>query len=666
MPLDNPARMIRLITSMIEGGNEPTATRLRQSSGLTIDVTCSVVVLFLVKSEKSQKKPKGGGNIEPLTQAAILKLFTTANSVGAALLALVIEQFFVLPLNADQLNSPTVWEFLEKAVVPCMAHLAKSSTMNATEAAACSDFMDITERIFISLVRLGLFNGVLENKTKEMILSSLADDAETMLSNRRKPPEFLRAAFVAECEKLDSQTLDLEQFVSLMEKISTTGASKSEKTMTKRRRKELEQAFESADVDGNGCVNLYEFEALYVKVNPTRRASVVQRANEALKGLKLSSRTVECAERIIAIRRGEGNELGSQRYTRNDSYGRRKQRQSSRGDHGRLSTAIFGSAEVSAEAAKAAIRSRKKGSESGKLQDKLELFQMAVFGNPSIQSVIKRQRFDLVRVLERGVPGPPPAPKAAPGALRFNGIAPIAVPTSPKPVAPPLKRPLSWNRSSSKVVPAPPVLVSPVVPLKKVSLSMVSAKKASNLTTDEEIAAALLIQAFFKRHQAAQIQSSEAVEAHKSAHKRHTLPGDHLLGAVELSWMDLTQRFVRYVSEHFFETGNGFDTCKLIFETWVAHLIKARTWAFTADGKRTGDISKAESLKLCAPEDLDEAEAELYVAKQLELSNLGVTTLLARVIASLAEKLGDGDLPDVAIELMVEVRAVRTPVSTTT
>eukprot|EP00615_Pteridomonas_danica_P003653 CAMPEP_0114336428 /NCGR_PEP_ID=MMETSP0101-20121206/5703_1 /TAXON_ID=38822 ORGANISM="Pteridomonas danica, Strain PT" /NCGR_SAMPLE_ID=MMETSP0101 /ASSEMBLY_ACC=CAM_ASM_000211 /LENGTH=79 /DNA_ID=CAMNT_0001468353 /DNA_START=390 /DNA_END=626 /DNA_ORIENTATION=- len=43
----DPARLLRLMTSLMEGGNERTANLLSQKAGLTLDATCATLVSYV-------------------------------------------------------------------------------------------------------------------------------------------------------------------------------------------------------------------------------------------------------------------------------------------------------------------------------------------------------------------------------------------------------------------------------------------------------------------------------------------------------------------------------------------------------------------------------------------------------------------------------------------
>jgi hypothetical protein len=135
-------------------------------------------------------------------------------------------------------------------------------------------------------------------------------------------------------------------------------------------------------------------------------------------------------------------------------------------------------------------------------------------------------------------------------------------------------------------------------------------------------------------------------------------PQNSMSGAVALSWEDVTKRFVRYMLDHFRSGGSDENsTCALIIETWISHLIMARTWVFDDEGRKltTADIPKASELRLCVPSNLSEFERAMFHSKQSELNRMGVTEVLATILLGLSHDLGEGSHPDKAIALLNEI-----------
>jgi len=130
-----------------------------------------------------------------------------------------------------------------------------------------------------------------------------------------------------------------------------------------------------------------------------------------------------------------------------------------------------------------------------------------------------------------------------------------------------------------------------------------------------------------------------------------------LCSAVAIGWGDVTKRFVSYCTEHLFAETNGVGrkTVQLILETWMAHLLKARTLALEEDGVTpAGSIAKAAMLRQVTPHELTNELHAAYHAKQVFLNGLGVTQLLAKTIASL-DDISPGGLPDVALDMFIEL-----------
>lgn len=196
----NPARMVRLVRAVIEGGNEPVANRLGQSMSLTIDSTCSAIVSHLEACRKALGGKKGYelGDAGRWAPASVLKLLSEPDSVGGSTLGLLVEQVFVLPLNAQQMRSPHLWNFLSYAAGPCIEvsycppqiltafftfyflmyisfvvicqSIAQQESLNANQSVACVDLLDLLERVYFTLMRLGLYQAATEDATKVLSL----------------------------------------------------------------------------------------------------------------------------------------------------------------------------------------------------------------------------------------------------------------------------------------------------------------------------------------------------------------------------------------------------------------------------------------------------------------------------------------------------------------
>jgi hypothetical protein len=92
---------------------------------------------------------------------------------------------------------------------------------------------------------------------------------------------------------------------------------------------------------------------------------------------------------------------------------------------------------------------------------------------------------------------------------------------------------------------------------------------------------------------------------------------------------------------------------ELIFETWRAHLLKARTWALDVEGNRIGSVLAADQLEERDVFKLSKLDRAEYFSKQNNMSRLGVTALLASVMASLSSR--HCRLTDSATMLFIEL-----------
>jgi hypothetical protein len=114
---------------------------------------------------------------------------------------------------------------------------------------------------------------------------------------------------------------------------------------------------------------------------------------------------------------------------------------------------------------------------------------------------------------------------------------------------------------------------------------------------------------------------------------------------------------VKYVGDHYWESGQEGDVCILILEIWYNHLVKARTYFIDANGNQLPEnqLSLAKTLKFMEPRELRPHERALYHQKQSQLNELGVTVLLSHLISDLANNLKPGGLPSLAIKLFTEL-----------
>eukprot|EP00613_Pedinella_sp_CCMP2098_P026412 CAMPEP_0171704950 /NCGR_PEP_ID=MMETSP0991-20121206/12929_1 /TAXON_ID=483369 /ORGANISM="non described non described, Strain CCMP2098" /LENGTH=1839 /DNA_ID=CAMNT_0012294447 /DNA_START=377 /DNA_END=5898 /DNA_ORIENTATION=- len=697
LELHNPERLVRLVRVMCEGDNEVVAMQMKQSCGFSIDAVCDAIVSHIECCCARAVKEGNAGALAPhrmgvtepeLLPEAVLHLLSTPYSVGKSMLGLLVELVFLLPLNPTQVMSPSLWSFLQHCAIPLLEALSKRKEMNTCVLETCTDIVDVLEHVFIATVRLGLYEIAIGDLMKERIVAVIAEDVESLLENREK--EFLKDAFVDECEEHDVSSLNKEQFVCLVAKLTFPGAEDqatensmygsqiereepavfvqapamgvvqgppavfvcngrrsgtagsfrpgagsgrhsgtagsfrpgagigrrswtagsfrpgprigsvgrsntfSKKNMwgavlSPERRRELEAAFQDADEDKSGRVDVYEFAQLFAKVGAE------QSSHNIRSGTRLGLRTVEFAVRFVAIRHGQGSLLAASRFSRQAQYGNRRKA-------------------VVPLSSKAAWKGFNKN--LAPISEKFEIFQQAIRNNPHILGALERRRFSMLTILESGTPGP----------HEKHG------------------RNLHMSFQDD-IEDAESVVIENVRSSQVVPIDAEDKIRRSTLEQEEEDSA-LRIQNKFR--------TNKALEEHE---KREKVAENSMSGAVSLGWEDVTTRFVRYVMDHFWSPGYDSDTCALIFETWNAHLTKGRTWALCVDGLKIpiADIAIAYSTYRCIPYELTELELKLYHGKQTELNRLGVTELLATVISSLGHDLSEKALPNKATELFNEL-----------
>jgi hypothetical protein len=175
--LEDPARLLRLMIALMEGGNERTANLLSAKGGMSIDVTCATMVSHIETKRLALVYAKAGRKMS-LTEAKdspyylgsigenLLNFITESDSVAAALFNLIIEQLFLLPLNIEQLNSEDLWAWLQQVVGPVMEGLCKVKTMTGAVSQVCGQIIAALEFLFMTFVRLSLFDMTFEDPEK--------------------------------------------------------------------------------------------------------------------------------------------------------------------------------------------------------------------------------------------------------------------------------------------------------------------------------------------------------------------------------------------------------------------------------------------------------------------------------------------------------------------
>lgn len=189
------------------------------------------------------------------------------------------------------------------------------------------------------------------------------------------------------------------------------------------------------------------------------------------------------------------------------------------------------------------------------LQRLFVCFQRAVLSNPMIKASVVRRRFELVDKLERGTPGPPP------------GVGRKLIDTK-------LSKARTKNKESIRGLKTSKVSPETFKDLPQRG-SDLRRRSANTYDKFAEERAIMIVQNQFRCWKA-RSEFRVRLNSTKNMRSKHSNP---LSGAVELSWKDITERCVEYVSSHFRECGkvNIKSTILTIFELWMVHLLKARS-----------------------------------------------------------------------------------------
>lgn len=159
MNLKEPNRMIRLAIALMEGGNERVASRMKDIAKMDIDTVCKLIVEEL----KANESPD---NETPNSNRDIFIFLTNQHGICAALVDLLIELIFLLPLNVDQILSRSLWMFFQEALVPLIDTLANAELMEEQTALYCGELIAIFEMVLTAMTRLGMFKLAMENQAK--------------------------------------------------------------------------------------------------------------------------------------------------------------------------------------------------------------------------------------------------------------------------------------------------------------------------------------------------------------------------------------------------------------------------------------------------------------------------------------------------------------------
>jgi hypothetical protein len=753
--MERPEYLVRLLRAVCEDGNESAAAQLKQSCGISIGTVCAAIVdhleACLNKAVKDDNKgalaPRGedSGDTEPeLSPQAILHIMSVPNGVGNSLLALLVELVLMLPLNVSQIDS--MEPFLQQCAVPLMEALGRCTTMSAAMAVTCTDIIDLLERVFSSVARLSGFRA--ENPEIKRIIALVAYDVKSLLEKGQNTPHHLKLAFTDECHRYKVNSLSKTQASTLITRLLQGGVASSfvervaketdnsESDIPANLAHAVSQVFNDLDENGDGEMDIYEFVQLYNKVNASggcsdKNSDATSSFSEAAtkpksKGIKdlkaftqqhiaamnttghrLTLRTLECAERIGYMSRGEVN-LVPQRFTRSGQYETyrrlaknesttRKQKlykrtsadtlnptaaADSTGSEGKTASSgddaaskrkwwLFGTSRAQPDMTPVS-KGRRKRERTLPNAIKFKHFQDAIHNNPKIIRGLQKRRFTMVTILEKGTPGPHDEHGRN---LHLSSNVDEGMP---------IYRNMSVSSDTTLFGDTDETSSASISGSDITSNNKRGAAGAGRRSSQVLLKASNKVTPFTS---APSLREGRAAASSRNFDSGNGMDGgsgggggggsrprrgsllmggakrdskqNTMSGAVPLTWEDVTRRFVRYVTDHFWAPGPGDEntTCTLIFETWNAHLVKARTWALDEEGKKMNiaDLQKSASIKLCIPYELTEFERAVFFWKQAELNRMGVTELLATVISNLSHDLTEGGLPDTAIELFNEL-----------
>ena len=298
----------------------------------------------------------------------------------------------------------------------------------------------------------------------------------------------------------------------------------------------------------------------------------------------------------------------------------------------------------------------------------------------------------MVSVLEQGTPGPPPPPDSLLGGRR-SAASPAPKPRTGKghrpqtsarvsPEAAALASPASTVGGSGRNPPSPlspPGVAQRSSAAHRASATATARQRALSGTGGDEACAAGVVQrawrGFLARSDTEARRSRQRAQQGFGAggfkdlssgrsstsfgarlgglapgqqqHQQQQQSAAAMGGAVRLTWEDVVLRFCRFIRDHL-DDPSADATSVLVLETWLAHLLKARSsvdplgsspeeattqaGSSSVSGSSGGD--SLQRLHLMDVFDLSPEDLATFRHKQNELNRLGVTTLLAAVVTA--------------------------------
>ena len=303
-----PERIIRLMSTAVEGGNEEAATRL-SAAGVSLNRAC----LHLVELTNARAAGDGLGG-GPSNALAVL-----LSPVGAAMLVLVAELVFVRQLTSQELQSPAIWQFMTEVGGMAAEALGAEPELDTASLKCCEDLFDILERLVTSMARLGILKKMeVSLDEKGVVLKSIQKSAGQMLSQCESVDGELKNAFYRKVKSSGERDgLTLKAFKSLFQELIPTEKADTSSLPLQRTiqfeddERKREELFQAADVNKNGTIDIYEFVDIYQTLGRGLTGLTITE-----KGNRLKHRTITCLEHIILAMNGArmNNEMNAERH----------------------------------------------------------------------------------------------------------------------------------------------------------------------------------------------------------------------------------------------------------------------------------------------------------------------------------------------------------------
>jgi len=243
--LENPARLVQLIYSLVEGGNADAWLELQTHAGVSLDGVCAAGVAFIeskldkgikfveeeekkkakeeAKERERQAKERGKLGIKEEAKEAEPRLLTTwakelaaqkaeeearehaarvrnaavtkllESGTGKVLVDLLVEAVIIVPHTKVSLKSKSLWRFVEVAAVPCLAYFTSRSHPTALEIGLITQVVEFLHHVLSEQARLGLLEDAFLDHQPE--LTEVRKQSELVIDGRSNFYQELRDKF---------------------------------------------------------------------------------------------------------------------------------------------------------------------------------------------------------------------------------------------------------------------------------------------------------------------------------------------------------------------------------------------------------------------------------------------------------------------------------------